>query len=67
MKKKAKKGSTWTATQRDRYIKREPSASAKGKPEVIVSKHTGRVLGRFASKAAAEKGWKKTMKRIHSF
>ncbi len=65
MEKKPKK-SNWTAKQRDRYIKREPSPRAKGKPEVIVSKHTGRVLGRFASKAAAEKGWSRTMKRIHS-
>lgn len=61
-----KKSRNWTAKQRDRYIKREPSARAKGKPEVIVSKHTGRVLGRFASKAAAVKGWGKTMKRVHS-
>ncbi len=52
--------------QRDRYIRREPSSGAPGKPEVIVSKHTGKVLGRFANKKAAEKGWGKTMKRIHS-
>jgi HK97 family phage prohead protease len=50
----------------NKYIKKEPSDTDTANPWVIVSKHTGKVLARFASEEAAQKGWADTMQRIHS-
>ena len=48
-----------------KYIRHEPDKDSPDKPWVIMGK-SGRVLARFPTKEAAEKGWAETMQRIHS-